>query len=47
MTHTVYLPHIGRCQVYEVTPGHFLWLSLFGWHDCHPHEDTLILGALR
>ncbi len=27
-------------------PGHWLWLSSFGWHDCTPTEDQLCRDAV-
>lgn len=26
-------------------PGHYLWLSVFGWHDCTWQEDAIIAMA--
>lgn len=26
--------------------GHFLYLSVFGWHDCTSKEDALIRDSL-
>jgi hypothetical protein len=42
----VTLPHLGTVLVTPCPgrPGHFLWLDGFGWHDCVPAEDALILG---
>jgi len=38
------LPALGRVAVTESVrePGHFLWMSLFGWHDCTTREDAII-----
>lgn len=34
----VSLPILGEREVIEVSPGHFAWLSPFGWHDCTTSE---------
>ena len=38
------LPYLGRRKVMKdpKRPGHWLWLSAFGWHDCATQEDELI-----
>lgn len=43
------LPHLG---VRSIRPDpknarHFLWLSLFGWHDCSPREDVFIAEQVK
>lgn len=40
----VFLPYLGERFVREdpKEPGHFWWLSSFGWHDCTREEDLLI-----
>lgn len=42
-TFKITLPHLGLRTVQECLsePRHWLWLSLFGWHDCNPDEDEL------
>jgi len=38
------LPNIGVTYIMADSkePGHFLWLSRFGWHDCSVSEDQFI-----
>jgi hypothetical protein len=42
------LPVIGGRTITEAPNehGHFLWLSLFGWHDC-TNEDIAIRNTLK
>ena len=44
-----HLPDIGGHLVIEAPdePGHYLWLSLLGWHDCLPSEDAAIKNAIN
>jgi len=39
----VRFPFLGEREIREddKEPGHFLWLSSFGWHDCSRSEDKL------
>lgn len=38
------LPGLGLRLVMECSlePGHYVWWSFFGWHDCTPCEDSII-----
>lgn len=37
------LPYIGLVSIFAdpKEPGHFRWLSQFGWHDCSRSEDAI------
>ena len=37
----VHLPSLGKRVVTEEKNGHYLWLSILGWHDCTSEEDLI------
>jgi hypothetical protein len=41
-------PILGTRNIWQTREaGHFMWQDSFGWHDCSPTEDTLILDSIE